>query len=65
LSELVALFGEAAVRSLAEDRTADTDTVSIGLSHPLGTRFQWTADASATRVSDLPARAPRSGSAHS
>ncbi len=55
LSELVDLFGESAVRSLAEDRTADADTVSISVSHPLGTRFQWTADASATRISDLPA----------
>ena len=55
LRELVALFGETTVRSLAEDRTADADTVSIGLSRPLGTRFQWTADASATRISDLPA----------
>jgi hypothetical protein len=55
LRELVTLFGETTVRSLAEDRTADVDTVSLGVSHPLGTRFQWTADASATRVSDLPA----------
>ena len=53
LRELVALFGETAVRSLAEDRTADADTISLGVSHPLGTRFQWTADATATRVSDL------------
>ncbi len=53
LKELVHLFGEPAVRSLAEDRTADADTVSVGLSHPLGTRFQWTADATATRISDL------------
>ena len=53
LKELVALFGETAVRSLAEDRTADADTISIGVSHPLGTRFQWTADATATRISDL------------
>jgi tetratricopeptide (TPR) repeat protein len=55
LGELVAQFGEDTVRSLAADRTADAETVSIGLSHPLGTRFQWTADASATRISDLPA----------
>jgi hypothetical protein len=53
LSDLVALFGETTVRSLAEDRTADADTISIGVSHPLGTRFQWTADATATRISDL------------
>jgi len=55
LNELVGLFGETTVRGLAEDRTADAETISLGLSHPLGTRFQWTADASATRVSDLPA----------
>lgn len=55
LGDLVAMFGETTVRSLAEDRTAEAQAVSIGLSHPLGTRFQWTADASATRVSDLPA----------
>ena len=53
LKELVHLFGESAVRSLAEDRTADADTISVGVSHPLGTRFQWTADATATRISDL------------
>jgi tetratricopeptide (TPR) repeat protein len=55
LGKLVALFGEDTVRSLATDRTADGETVSIGLSHPLGTRFQWTADLSATQISDLPA----------
>ena len=53
LKELVHMLGEPAVRSLAEDRTADADTVSVGVSHPLGTRFQWTADATATRMSDL------------
>ena len=53
LKELVHMLGEPAVRSLAEDRTADADTISVGVSHPLGTRFQWTADATATRISDL------------
>ncbi len=55
LDELILMFGEDAVRALAEDRTADVDTVSLGVSRPLGTRFQWIADASATRISDLPA----------
>jgi tetratricopeptide repeat protein len=55
LGALIAQFGEATVRTLAEDRTADADTVSLSVSHPLGTRFQWTADAAASRISDLPA----------
>jgi len=55
LGELVAQIGEPAVRALAEDRTADVDTVSIGVSRPLGTRYQWIADAGATRMSEMPA----------
>jgi hypothetical protein len=55
LDALIAQFGEAAVRALAKDRTADVDTVSFGVSRPLGTRFQWIADVAATRVSDMPA----------
>ena len=55
LGELVAQIGEPAVRALAEDRTADVDTVSIGVSRPLGTRFQWIADIGATRMSLMPA----------
>ena len=55
LGELVAQIGEPAVRALAEDRTADVDTVSIGVSRPLGTRFQWIADVGATRMSEMPA----------
>jgi hypothetical protein len=55
LGELVAQIGEPLVRALAEDRTADVDTVSIGVSRPLGTRFQWIADAGATRMSLMPA----------
>jgi hypothetical protein len=55
LGELVALIGEPGVRALAADRTADVDTVSIGVSRPLGTRFQWIADAGATRMSLMPA----------
>lgn len=55
LGELVAQIGEAAVRALAEDRTAEVDTVSIGVSRPMGTRFQWIADLGATRMSEMPA----------
>lgn len=55
LGELVTQIGESAVRALAEDRTADVDTVSIGVSRPMGTRFQWIADAGATRISGMPA----------
>jgi hypothetical protein len=55
LGELIAQIGEPAVRALAEDRTADVDAVSLGVSHPLGTRFQWIADVGATRMSEMPA----------
>jgi len=55
LGELVAQIGEPAVRALAEDRTAEVDTVSLGVSRPLGTRFQWIADLGATRMSEMPA----------
>jgi hypothetical protein len=55
LDALIAQFGEAGVHALAEDRTADVETVSLGVSHPIGTRLQWIADLAATRISDLPA----------
>jgi hypothetical protein len=55
LGEFIDQIGEAAVRQFAEDRTADVDTVSLGLSRPIGTRFQWIADVGATRMSDMPA----------
>jgi hypothetical protein len=55
LDALIDQFGEAGVRQLARDRTAEVDTVSLGVSHPIGTRLQWIADLSATRISDLPA----------
>ncbi len=53
LGELIAQVGETGARALAADRTADVDTVSIGVSRPLGTRFQWFADAAATTISDM------------
>lgn len=55
LGEFIDQIGEAAVRQFAEDRTAEVDSVSLGISRPLGTRFQWIADVGATRMSDMPA----------
>lgn len=55
LGELIAQIGEPAVRALAEDRTAEVDAASIGLSRPLGTRYQWIADVGAVRMSGMPA----------
>lgn len=55
IDELVALFGEAGVRALAADRTAEAETVSLGVSRPLGTRFQWSVDAMGTQYSGMPA----------
>jgi hypothetical protein len=55
IDELVALFGEAGVRDLAADRTAQADTVSLGVSRPLGERFQWSVDLTGTEISGMPA----------
>ncbi len=55
LDELVSLFGEAGVRALAADRTAQADTLSLGVSHPLGTRFQWNVDLTGSQISAMPA----------
>lgn len=51
LEELVILFGEEGVRALAEDRTAESDTISLGVSRPLGERFQWSVDLTGTQIS--------------
>jgi hypothetical protein len=55
LDELVALFGEPGVRALAIDRTAEADTLSLGVSRPLGERFQWSVDVTGTEMSGMPA----------
>jgi len=55
LDELVSLFGEDAVRALAVDRTAQSDTLSLGVSRPIGDRLQWNLDLSGTQVSGMPA----------
>jgi hypothetical protein len=55
LDALIAQVGETGVRQLARDRTAEVETVSLGVSHPIGTRLQWIADLAAIRIADLPA----------
>lgn len=55
LDALIAQVGEAGVHQLARDRTAEVETVSLGVSHPIGTRLQWIADLAAIQISDLPA----------
>ncbi len=55
IDALIAQVGEAGVRQLARDRTAEVETVSLGVSHPIGTRLQWIADLAAIRIADLPA----------
>lgn len=55
LAELLTLLGESGVRALAEDRTAEADTVSLGVSRPLGERFQWSIDLTGTEFSGMPA----------
>lgn len=53
--DLVTLYGVDGVRALAVDRTSQVDTYSLGLSHSIGTRFQWSLDASGMKVSAMPA----------
>jgi hypothetical protein len=53
LDELVALLGESGVRALAADRTAQADTLSLGVSRPLGERFQWSVDLTGTEMSGM------------
>jgi hypothetical protein len=44
IEELLQIFGEDEIRQLAEDRTGDLQTYSLGLSVPLFDRFQINAD---------------------
>jgi hypothetical protein len=50
LKELIDTFGINEVRLLAEDRTANTDLLTIGLQRPIGERLQWGTDVSMTRT---------------
>ena len=53
LSELLALFSDAEVRALAVDRTAESDMVSLGVTRPWGTRFQWSVDVTGSQISSM------------
>ena len=51
LSDLLIGFTEEEVRQLAMDRTADTQTITLGLSAPIAQRFQVNADVTVTETS--------------
>lgn len=53
--ELFGLYTPAEIEQLALDRTADSSTYSVGVSHPLGQRWQWSLDASRMSFGATPA----------
>lgn len=55
LDELIGTLGIDEVRSLARDRSASSDTATLGLQHPIGDRLQWGNDISFSRVGGTPA----------
>ena len=55
VSELLTLFSEDEIRSLAEDRTPDSRSYTFGISRPLDSRFQISGDVTLTNLSDTPA----------
>ena len=55
--DLEALFDEDQIRDLAEDRTADSRTATLGVSHRLGSSWQIARDVSVSKLSDTPASA--------
>jgi len=55
LSDLVASLGIDAVRALALDRSAASDTLTLGLQRPIGERVQWGVDAAFSRIGGTPA----------
>ena len=68
LSDLIQSLGIDAVRALAQDRSGITDTLTLGVQHPVGERLQWGADLSYGHVGGTPASGgvaavPSSGSA--
>jgi len=48
IDELLLLFSEDEIRQLAEDRSADLTTITLGFSRPLYERFQISADVTAS-----------------
>lgn len=55
VSELLTLFSEDEIRSLAKDRTPDSRSITLGVSRPLDSRFQISGDVTVTNLSDTPA----------
>jgi hypothetical protein len=51
MEELLAMFPEDQVRQLAEDRTANIKSVTVGASHPFDDMFQISGDAMVTDIS--------------
>ena len=55
LATLISQFGEAGVRQLALDRSANSDAYSVGIQHPLGERVQWWTNVAYNRLGSTPA----------
>ena len=53
--DLEALFDEEQIRDLAEDRTADSSTATLGISHRFSSGWQIAGDVSVSNLSDTPA----------
>ena len=55
LSDLVSQFGEAGVRRLALDRSANSESYTVGVQRPLGARVQWWTNISFNKLGSTPA----------
>jgi hypothetical protein len=55
LGSLISTLGLDTVRQLARDRSATSDTATLGVQRPIGEQLQWGADVSMSRVGGTPA----------
>ena len=55
LNSLISTLGIDTVRQYARDRSATSDTATLGVQRPLGEQLQWGADVSMSRVGGTPA----------
>lgn len=53
--ELFGLYSPEEIEQLALDRTAESQTYTVGVSRPFGERWQWSLDASSLSVDSTPA----------
>jgi len=53
--QLYSVFTDSQIEQLARDRTAESDTVTLSASRPLGERWQWSLDAATMNLSGTPA----------